>query len=842
MIDTAYAGTRVIEIASRLTAGVTGRFFADFGADVLRVELFEEPPARPAERAALAWARLNKQVLVPPAGQWGAADLQALASEADLVITDLVPQQWAQRFPTPESIAAAHPRLVFLNVSTAGRSGPYADYLTNDLVTLAMSGYMFVSGLNEREPLRIGVELVEIVTGVNAAGGAMIALHHARHTGQGQVVDVSDLETFLGSGLTFNTTYGFTGAVKRRSPTRILPIGALVPCADGHVLLSTFRAVSDLLFVMLEDERILEDRFADIVGREMHQKDLYRIYVDALAHRKKEEIFHTGQGIRLQHAMVQMPGETPACPQHGERRFFQPLTLDDGRQVQAPLLPSFPAALRGPVRPPAMVDRSLWREPRTPPPAPVATPTRRALEGLKVLELTFAWAGPFIGRMFADHGAQVVKIESRHHPDTAKGTDSVDMSFGDNGRWLDRSAAYMIASPDKYHLGMELSEPIGKEVALDLVRWADVVIENFKPSVLPKFGLGWDVLQKINPRLVMISSTGFGHSGAYKDYGAWGWGLESMGGVTGSTGYRDDPTPMAFQPTIPDSFSATLAITAVLAALEERRRTGKGQWVELSQYEGATFATLLDVLRAGIAGADRPRPGNRHAWRAPHGVYPCRGRDAWVAIGVDTDAQWLRLCEVIGRADLGADAALSTHDGRLARHDEIDAAIARWTRTRAKRRAMEILQAAGVPAGAVLHSRDLHHDAHVRGLEFWRAAWATETGLRIYPGPWYRLQATPGDVRRGISNFGEDNERVLRELLGYDAARVKRVLDSGVMSGEQGGLQAPTSPGLPVQVQLERGYLLSWDADYKKLPAAVARRNQRWRRRHGLPPIRLDGR
>jgi crotonobetainyl-CoA:carnitine CoA-transferase CaiB-like acyl-CoA transferase len=486
------------------------------------------------------------------------------------------------------------------------------------------------------------------------------------------------------------------------------------------------------------------------------------------------------------------------------------------------------------------VEAAGWRQ--EPIARQAAPPTRNAFEGLKVVELTFAWAGPFMGRILADHGAQVVKIESRRYPDTARGADLVDLSFGDNDRWMDRSLAYIIANPAKFHVGMDLTDPAAKEVLLDLVRWADVVIENFTPRVLPNLGLGWDLFRSVNPSVIMISATGFGQKGPYRDYGAWGWGLECQAGITHQTGYLGEPDPLLFIPTMPDPLSAAAGVAAIIAALEERRRTGKGQWIDMSQYECATFATLIDILRGGETSTDRPRAGNRHAWRAPQGVYPCQGDDAWVTVAVETDEQWARLCQVIDRPDLAAEAGLRTHGSRYSEHDRIDGAIAAWTRGRSKHQAMHWLQQAGVPAAAVQNAKDLHHDPQVQALEYFRAAWGTELGLRIWPGTWYGMQATPGDIRRGPSTFGEDNERVLRDLLGYGPEKVKALRAGEAFSEVADGLEKPAIPGVPVATMLERGMILSWDNDYRDLPRQVAARNQRWRREHALPDVCLDGR
>lgn len=847
MIDTAYAGTRVIEISSGISAGVAGRFFADLGADVVRFEQLEEPPIDAGDRVVQTWARAGKRTLATGDGRPVSLDVLAPVLEgADLLISDLSARRWSELLPSPEDIVASHPDLVLVDVTRFGRVGPYVDYESPDLVSLALSGYLFMCGLNSREPLRIGVDLVDIVTGVNAVGGAMAALHHARRTGQGQVVDVSTLQTMLGTATSFPISYAYQGTVRRRSASRMSSIGALVPASDGHALVSTFRTMTDVLFVLLEDERLLDDRFNDYFGREEHQAELAQIMGEAASLKTMRELYEFGQELRLQNAMVQSPRQTPSCPQHLTRSFFQPLLLDDGRTVQAPVTPLVPVdgrddRLNERGETIGLGDPIQWRGAAVPR-EHVATPARKALEGLKVLELTFAWAGPYVGRILADHGAEVVKVESAKYVDTAKGADLADLSFGDNERWTDRSLAYIVANPGKYHVGMELTDPVGHEVLLDLVRWADVVIENFTPRVLPNLGLSWELFRSVNPSLIMLSATGFGHTGPFHNYGAWGWGMECQSGITFQTGYEGDPDPMMLTPTVPDPLSATTGVAAVLAALEERRRTGEGQWIDLAQYECATFATLVDTLRAGESGRDRPRVGNRHAWRAPQGVYPCDGADAWVAVAVETDDQWRRLCELIGNPDLADDEALGTHAGRYAQHDRIDEAIAEWTQSRTKYEAMNALQGGGVPAGAVLHAKDLPVDPQIQAMEYYRAAWGLEIGLRVWPGPWWGMQATPGDVERGTSVFGEDNSRVLSGILGYDADKVDALLATDAFADAQDGLQKPSDPSVPVETMLERGTILSWDDEYRALPEKIAASNQRWRHDHGLPPKHLDGR
>ena len=190
------------------------------------------------------------------------------------------------------------------------------------------------------------MDLVDIVTGVNAAGGAMAGLHHARRTGQGQVVEVSSLRTMLGTAMSFPTSYSFQGTVRRRSSTPMVSVGIMLPCRDGHALVNTFRTPSEMLYVLLDDERLLDEKFSDYLGREINQQSMVEIMIEAAARKTMRELFETGQELRLQNAMVQSPLQTPSDPQHGVRRFFQPLVLEDGTTVPAPVSPVVPVEAR----------------------------------------------------------------------------------------------------------------------------------------------------------------------------------------------------------------------------------------------------------------------------------------------------------------------------------------------------------------------------------------------------------------------------------------------------------------------------------------------------------------
>ena len=817
---------RVLEVASGLAAGVCGRLLADQGAEVIRLEHGSGPiPEHEATDLVWQWARANKRIAREITSDSLREAIERLAPEADLLVTDVPHRLLSDLGMTPEALSASHSGLNVVAITPFGRTGPYADFAGGDIVQMAMSGYLYMSGLNDLEPLRFGMDMVEATSGLNAAAGALVALHHTRETGRGQVVEVTHLETMLSMALSFVLIYPMLGTVSRRRGSRYAAVGAILPGRDGHIGVVTYRVPSDMLATLLDAPDLLDERFETALGREQHGGAFQKILKEAVAKREKSEIFHTAQELRFPWAMVQSPEEVLGCPQHTSRSYFQPLRLQDGREIPAPALPFVNTGEQRSVpKPPEQVQANTvsWTSaPSTTIAAKGDVPTANALEGLKVVEVTFAWAGPIAGRILADYGATVIRVESGRYTDTARSLPLVDMTFGE--RWYDRCPPYLVANAGKRHIGLELDQPEGRDVFLDLVRWADVLIESHTPRVMPNLGLDWESLSEVNPRLIMLSSTGFGQDGPYRNFGAWGWGLEALAGVSYDTGYAGDPDPLWFQATLPDPLSALTGVVAIMSALEERRRTGRGQWIDLSQYEVSSLAALPQTLEYAATGKLRDRIGNRHRWLSPQGVYPCEGSDEWVAIGVSTDEQWRTLCAVIERDDLAEDTELRTHPDRWARQQRIDDAIAGWTRQRTKYGAMRTLQDAGIPAGILAHGKEVHEDSHIKALEFFRAAEAKETGLQVYSGPWQRLSATPGLIRSGPAGFSEDSQFVLSDILGYSEAQIDRIAAAGVLPAEPTKIQRPPTPAIPVEAQLKDGTIREWAPDYRDVAKKTRR-------------------
>ena len=403
------------------------------------------------------------------------------------------------------------------------------------------------------------------------------------------------------------------------------------------------------------------------------------------------------------------------------------------------------------------------------------------LRGVRVLDLTHVWAGPLATRVLADLGAEVVKIEApmgrgprRHDGDSPIGGRLRATVGGETGApeepW-NTNAMFAKLQRNKRSVAVDLQTTPGRDTFLRLAKGADVVMENFSARVMPKLGLGYDAVAQANPRIIYVSMPGFGKSGPYTDRVAFGSTVEPMSGLTAVLGYGpDEPRNTAMA--LIDPISAVNAAAAVADALRCRARTGRGRHVEMSLHEGGVALCGPWLVETQLGRAVE-RLGNRHPRLAPHGVYPCAGDDAWVAIACRHDADWRGLSGVVDGLDAQADLA-----ARRARQDRIDAILAAWTRKHGKVEAARRLQAAGVPAGPVNTTPDMTEDPQVRVRGFFVPL---EPGPTPMPGNPIKMAGIGTGDWTPCPRLGADNRAVLKTWLDYDDERIDRLEDAGVL-------------------------------------------------------------
>jgi crotonobetainyl-CoA:carnitine CoA-transferase CaiB-like acyl-CoA transferase len=402
------------------------------------------------------------------------------------------------------------------------------------------------------------------------------------------------------------------------------------------------------------------------------------------------------------------------------------------------------------------------------------------LEGLKVADFSWVVAGPVVGRALADFGATVVRVESGTRIETARMMQP--FYAGQAGR--ENSALYGTCNAGKYGLTLNLKTEEGLAVARDLAAWADLVAESYAPGQMARWGLDYASIRSANPSVIMLSTSLMGQTGPSARLAGYGNIGASVSGYQDLVGWPDQLPIGPFGP-YTDYVGPRFSLVVLLAALDHRRRTGEGCHIDLAQSEAGVFLLSPQLADYFDRGTVAQRRGNADEQFAPHGVYPCLaedGRDRFVAIAVAQDAQWSALAAELGRLDLAADPRLADAAGRLARAGELDDVLAAWTAPQRAENVQARLQARGVPAHLAVTSADwardpqLAHRGHLRGIPDERF------GTAFVEGPRYLLSQTPGQVSRPAPALGQDNEHVLRGLLGYDQEKYERVAASGALA------------------------------------------------------------
>ena len=399
--------------------------------------------------------------------------------------------------------------------------------------------------------------------------------------------------------------------------------------------------------------------------------------------------------------------------------------------------------------------------------------SRSALWGVRVLDFTNLLAGPFPCLLLGLLGAEVIKIESKVQLDAAR---RAPYSTGDP----DRSPVFNTVNLNKLSLQLNLKQPQAIQLALSLASISDVVVENMRPGVMERLGLGYQQLRKINPTLVYASISGAGSTGPESAYPGYAPAFSALAGVGHLTGYPDGP-PAEFHDSIDCRVGATAAFV-ILSALFQRLRTGQGQFIDLSSREAITVFTGEALMEFAMNGEVATRQGNRSPGMAPHGCYRCKGADAWVTIAVATEEEWQALCRVAGHPEWASNSRFADRALRLKNQDVLDPLIESWTRGRAPEDTTQLLQSAGVAAAASMSGRALAKDYHLAERGAWQEVHHPVLGTQTVQGPPWILSETPATVRSAGPVLGQHNGYVLQELLGASADEVENWMENSIVN------------------------------------------------------------
>lgn len=443
-----------------------------------------------------------------------------------------------------------------------------------------------------------------------------------------------------------------------------------------------------------------------------------------------------------------------------------------------------------------------------------ATSRDLPLQGIRIIDASHVFAIPYTTGLLADFGAEVIKIQARNRMDVMAGHGPYPENLPGERPW-DRVGSLNTVNRGKLGLALDFTKPEGIEVFRRLVRVSDVLAESFTPRVMKKLGLDYRSLVEIKPDLIMLSNTGYGHTGPWREYGSVATSLEATSGMCWLSGYEDGP-PSKIGQSYTDFLACWNAVYAILASLHRRRRTGRGQWIDLSMYQ-AGAATLGPVIMDYCAnGRIATRMGNRHENMAPHNVYRCAGEDRWIAIAIDSDAAWQVLRRVMGDPAWARETRYEGVAGRLRNREALDRHLAYWTAGEEAARLAARLQAAGVMAGLVENGRDLMHDEQLRERNFFeQVAHPPESGIgaRRYIGRPWKLSGARLSITRPAPQLGEHNRDVLTGLLGYSAREVDELESKGIIGKEIAA--AKTLPPLPLEEMRRNQRIGRPDPDYR---------------------------
>ncbi|MCY3571381.1 MAG: CoA transferase [Chloroflexi bacterium] len=770
------ANVRVIDLTDD-RAIYAGKLIADLGAQVVRVEPAGGDPLRQRGpfhgNGASLWhgffaSSRDFQTEEPDS-------VSRLARSADVILD-------CERLSDPEALLEANPRLVIVDVTSFGRSGPWTDYQAPGLVAEALGGVAATSGDADTPPLKLYGDQYAFVGGVYAAVGALAALNHARETGQGQIVRLSTHQA-LGSILEHVLMWAWHHEMLPFADGPVLPRqGSLhwsnayvvMQAIGGSIMITPTPDFSKQVAWLIEEGTgmdLLDERFSDPANlAEMIDLTMTTLR-EWVSTKEVEPFFHEAQARHHPYGWVMTTPEVAANPQLEARDWWTPYPVGD-------------AMVRGPGAPYHFSDtpwrvKSLDDPPASPsqgeaPQAEViphsGRPTTGPLEGIRILDFTHVLAGPFATRVLADMGADVVKIMSSTRAGLAGGVDH---------------PYHALWNRNKRVFQLDLSRQEARDIARELALQADVVIDNFSVGVLDRWGIGYEAVSPDNPGVVYIGMSGMGTSGPWSKYVTYAPTVHALAGLTyltGVPGRNDIGIGFSYN----DHMAGLHGAVAVLAALEGRRLTGKGQRIDMSQFEvGVNFGgpALLNWFANGVAAEP---VGNDPPWEswAPHAIYPCADADRWCAIAVIDDEQWSSLCRLMEADDWLNDNGLATVQGRAARRGEIDGRISQWTAAQDRYELMHRCQQAGVPAGVVQTGDDLvTRDPQLAQANMHFAYDDPHPDL----GPLkadrlaLRFEKTPATVYNRSEVYGESNLSVAADWLGMSADEVARLEAEGVV-------------------------------------------------------------
>lgn len=838
----ALSGYRVLDLTTEL-GWMCGKVLADLGADVVKIE----PPGGDAGRHrgpfygdvadpdhSLNWMAYNtskRGVVLDLSLPRGQALLRDMVREADFVIESFAPGAMDALGLGYAALNAINPQLIMASITPFGQHGPYSTFHATDLISMAMGGFMELTGEGDGRPARITLPQAALHVGVEAAVGMMLAHAWRQRTGEGQHVDVSAHECVIWTLMTAPGFLPCLGTMPERNGPSYNWVGyprrLNFPCADGYVsmflvgdiwggpsmqALANRMKADDMAPPFMAEKDWLNWNIADLFGAEgaAESQAIDEAVMAFTRTKTKQELYEMALQDKILLAPVSNVADLCTNEQLRDRGYFVPVTHtalgatfdypgafgkfsrtpcrppvraprpgEHSRQVLQEVLQLDEAAIDGLLASGVVQCQTLDEGPlevgaaprrQTQPASVAARDEELPLSGIRVVDFTWIGVGPITTKYQADHGAEVIRIESWAHPDGLRyGPPLMNGEIGEN-----RSYFFAACNTSKYSVTLNLTRPEARELVQQLIATADIVTESFTPNVMRRWGLDYDSLRQIKPDLIMMSTCMQGQTGPHALYPGFGNLMAGLLGFYELTGWSDGEA-MTVYGAYTDFVAPRFAALCLLAALDERRRSGQGQYIDLAQSEASLHFLSPALLDYTANGRVMQRQGNRDPHMAPHGAYPCQGDNCWCVIAVTSDVEWQLLCQEIGQPEWGQEARFATLQGRLEHADELDVLLAQWTLTQRAEDVMTRLQSVGIAAGVVQNIQDLRDDPQLAHRGFWVALDHSEIGPLELEGHQFRFSSIPHQPRFARPEMGEHNARVLGDILGLSTEEIARL-------------------------------------------------------------------
>lgn len=805
---------RVLDLTTN-HAAVCGAMLADLGADVIAVEPPGGSPLRhvgpfrhdepDAEHSLTWWAysRNKRSIEIDLTTAPGRAEFLQLAATADVIVDSFAPGYFDSIGLTHERLRAANPGLITVSVTPFGESGPKAGWVSSDLTVWAASGAHYITGDADRAPVRVTVPQAYLHGGSEAAVAVLVALAARARDGLGQHIDVSA----QAAAMMATQSLVLAPAWNDFSIQRVgggLKFGPLFlrfvyPCKDGYVNITllfgnVLGQFTRRLLEWMHEEGIVDEgtrdkdwiAYAQLLGTGQEPvTELLRV-MSAIEQftltKTKAELL---AGTFERHVLivpVSTAGDVLKSPQLEAREYWQRLAHPVANEL-APFPGPFAKFSETPIqytrRPPRVGEHTAEVLGDMAPVVSVAAndaDRRPPLEGLKVCDFSWVFAGPAATRVLADWGATVVKVESTKSLDALR----TGQPFKDGVVGPERSANFCNANVGKLGLTLDLGKPQGREVALRLAEWADVVVENFSPKAMKNWGLDFETLRERNPGLIMMSTCLSGATGPQASLAGYGTMGAAMAGFHEMTGWPDRPPAGPFL-AYTDYVTPKYIAASVLAALDHRGRTGWGQHIDLSQTEAALHFLAPVMLDYAVNERRRTRDGNNSEESAPHAVFPCAGEDSWIAIAATTEEEWRALCTTAEHPEWATDERFALFPTRYGHREQLEELISQWTSEYPVAELEERLQAAGVPAHRVSTASDILADPQLVARGHFTLVEQPEVGAVTVETPRFRLSQSAFVPPQPAPTLGQHNDFVLREILRMSDDEITELAVSGAL-------------------------------------------------------------